>query len=179
MTLPTGTCGDTLQPGTSGLSGRDTAFPRTCRSGLRGTSTRAVGGTQRPLSKTFFLHCQSRHPELPKMPTYLFPPVFLLSCWLAAVRSSVAGASPLLWVFFSGGACLFLPLPSMGWYTHWSAYDVANWVAVGVMGGRRPCPGRVRRVVYVHAWAGGPSCQGTIWFCPLGDCASRFREVMG
>ena len=32
----------------------------------------AVGGTGRPLGKTFFLHCQRRHPELPKIPTYLF-----------------------------------------------------------------------------------------------------------
>ena len=28
-------------------------------------------GTGRPLGKTFFLHCQRRHPELPKIPTYL------------------------------------------------------------------------------------------------------------
>ena len=31
----------------------------------------AVGGTGRPLGKTFFLQCQRRHPELPKIPTYL------------------------------------------------------------------------------------------------------------
>ena len=31
----------------------------------------AVGGTGRPLGKTFFLHCQRRHSELPKIPTYL------------------------------------------------------------------------------------------------------------
>ena len=30
-----------------------------------------MGGTGRPLGKTFFLQCQSRHPELPKIPTYL------------------------------------------------------------------------------------------------------------
>ena len=30
-----------------------------------------MGGTGRPLGKTFFLHCQRRHPELPKIPTYL------------------------------------------------------------------------------------------------------------
>ena len=28
-------------------------------------------GTGRPLVKTFFLHCQKRDPELPKIPTYL------------------------------------------------------------------------------------------------------------
>ena len=30
-----------------------------------------MGGTGRPLRKTFFLHRQRRHPELPKIPTYL------------------------------------------------------------------------------------------------------------
>ena len=30
-----------------------------------------MGGTGRPPGKTFFLHCQRRHPELPKIPTYL------------------------------------------------------------------------------------------------------------
>ena len=30
-----------------------------------------MGGTGRPLGKTFFLHCQRGHPELPKIPTYL------------------------------------------------------------------------------------------------------------
>ena len=30
-----------------------------------------MGGTGRPLGKTFFLHRQRRHPELPKIPTYL------------------------------------------------------------------------------------------------------------
>ena len=30
-----------------------------------------MGGTGHPLGKTFFLHCQRRHPELPRIPTYL------------------------------------------------------------------------------------------------------------
>ena len=30
-----------------------------------------MGGTGCPLDETFFLHCQRRHPELPKIPTYL------------------------------------------------------------------------------------------------------------
>ena len=30
-----------------------------------------MGGTGRPLGKTFFLQCQRRHPERPKIPTYL------------------------------------------------------------------------------------------------------------
>ena len=71
MALPMDTCGDTLPPGTHGPGGRDNAFPSTCGSGSRGTWHRAVGGTGRPLGKTFFLQCQRRHPELPKIPTYL------------------------------------------------------------------------------------------------------------
>ena len=72
------TCGDTLPPGTPGPGGLDTAFPSTCGSGLRDTRTRAVGGRGRLLGKTIFLHCQRRHPELPKRPTYL--PPFLSRC---------------------------------------------------------------------------------------------------
>ena len=30
-----------------------------------------MGRTARPLGKTFFLQCQERHPELPKIPSYL------------------------------------------------------------------------------------------------------------
>ena len=37
-----------------------------------------MGGTGRPLGKTFFLQCQRRHPELPKIPTYL-PDHFLFT----------------------------------------------------------------------------------------------------
>ena len=71
VTLPMDTCGDTLRPGTPGLGGCDTAFPKTCGRGLRGTCTRAVGGPGRPLGKNFFLHRQTRHPEMPKIPSYL------------------------------------------------------------------------------------------------------------
>ena len=81
MTLPMDTCGDTLPPGRFRRGGRDTAFPSTCGSGLRGTRTRAVGGTGRPLGKTFLLACQRRHPELPKIPTYL-PTCRYLFCGL-------------------------------------------------------------------------------------------------
>ena len=37
VALPMDTCGDTLPPGTPRPGGRDTAFPSTCGSGLRGT----------------------------------------------------------------------------------------------------------------------------------------------
>ena len=43
---------------------------------------------------------------------------------------------------FFGGVCLFLPLPSLGRCTHWSAFGVANRVPVGACGlpGRAPTP---------------------------------------
>ena len=45
-------------------------------------------------------------------------------------------------VFFWGGGCLFLPLPSLGWHTHWPAFSVVFRAAVGgcVLFGRVPAP---------------------------------------
>ena len=45
-------------------------------------------------------------------------------------------------VFLLGGACLFLPLPSLGWRTHWPAFSVVFRAAVGgcVLFGRVPAP---------------------------------------
>ena len=51
--------------------------------------------------------------------------------------------SPLCCFFFGGGvACLFLPLPSLGWRTHWPAFSVVFRAAVGgcVLFGRVPAP---------------------------------------
>ena len=44
--------------------------------------------------------------------------------------------------FFSGGACLFLPLPSLGCRTHWPAFRVVFLAAVGgcVLLGRVQAP---------------------------------------
>ena len=39
--------------------------------------------------------------------------------------------SPLCCFFLGGGACLFLPLPSLGWRTHWPAFSVVFRAAVG------------------------------------------------
>ena len=49
---------------------------------------------------------------------------------------------PLLFFFSRGGACLFLPLPSLGWRTHWPAFSVVFRAAVGgcVLFGRVPAP---------------------------------------
>ena len=44
--------------------------------------------------------------------------------------------------FFGGGVCPFLPVPSLFWCTHWSAFGVVNRVAVGacVLVGLTPAP---------------------------------------
>ena len=51
-------------------------------------------------------------------------------------------APPPCFFFFSGGLCLFLPLPSLGWRPHWSAFSVVFRVAVGccILPGRAPAP---------------------------------------
>ena len=44
--------------------------------------------------------------------------------------------------FWGGGGCLFLPVPSLGWRTHWPAFSVVFRAAVGgcVLFGRVPAP---------------------------------------
>ena len=72
----------------------------------------------------------------------------LLWCWravLVAVGRSLAPPPPLLFFFFFffwGGVRLFLPLPSLGWRTHWPAFSVVFRVAVGgcVLLGPVPAP---------------------------------------
>ena len=71
-----------------------------------------------------------------------WPPVVVLAGGLAAVGCFRAfSPSPLLF-FWGGGACLFLPLPSLGWRTHWPAFSVVFRAAVFscVLCGRVPAP---------------------------------------
>ena len=60
--------------------------------------------------------------------------------------------------FLLGGVCLFLPLPSLGWCTKWSAFIVVNRVAVGacVVLGLAPAP-RVGWVMYTLGSAALPA----------------------
>ena len=60
-----------------------------------------------------------------------WPPVVVLAGGWAAVGCFRAfSPSPLLFFFFLGGACLFLPLPSLGWRTHWPVFSVVFRAAV-------------------------------------------------
>ena len=70
------------------------------------------------------------------------PPLVVLAGGLVAVCCFRA-PPPLPSVFyFGGGGCLFLPLPSLGWRTHWPAFSVVFRAAVGgcVLFGRVPAP---------------------------------------
>ena len=72
-----------------------------------------------------------------------WPPVVVLAGGWAAVGCFRAfSPSPLLFFFWGGGACLFLPLPSLGWRTHWPVFSVVFWAAVFscVLCGHVPAP---------------------------------------
>ena len=71
-----------------------------------------------------------------------WPPVVVLAGGWAAVGCFRAfSPSPLLF-FWGGGACLFLPPPSLGWRTHWPAFSVVFRAAVFscVLCGHVPAP---------------------------------------
>ena len=71
-----------------------------------------------------------------------WPPVVVLAGGWAAVGCFRAfSPSPLLF-FLGGGACLFLPLPSLGWRTHWPVFSVVFRAAVFscVLCGHVPAP---------------------------------------
>ena len=88
----------------------------------------------------------------------------LLWCWWAAwwLWAVLAPPPPLPVVFFPGGVCLFLPLPSLGWRTHWSAFRVVFLFAVGgcVLPGRAPAPS-VGWVMYTLGSAPLPAGLGS------------------
>ena len=72
-----------------------------------------------------------------------WPPVVVLAGGLAAVGCFRAfSPSPLLFFLGGGGACLFLPLPALGWRTHWPAFSVVFRAAVFscVLCGHVPAP---------------------------------------
>ena len=73
----------------------------------------------------------------------VWPPLVVLAGGLVAEgRFCAPPPSPLCCFLFGGGACLFLPLPSLGWRTHWPAFSVVFRAAVGgcVLFGRVPAP---------------------------------------
>ena len=106
----------------------------------------------------------------------VWPPLVVLAGSLAAVGCFRAfSPSPLLFFpFLGGGACLFLPLPSLGWCTHWPAFSVVFRAAVFscVLFGRVPAPWvgwAMYKVGSTPLLAGlGPSSAG--WAAAPGGC---------
>ena len=73
----------------------------------------------------------------------VWPPLVVLAGGLVAVGCfRAAPPPPSVFLFFRGGACLFLPLPSLGWRTHCPAFSVVFRAAVVscVLFGRVPAP---------------------------------------
>ena len=108
----------------------------------------------------------------------VWPPLGVLTGGLVAVGCFRAPPLPPLF-FFGGGACLFLPLPSLGWRTHWRAFSVVFRAAVGGCVLFWPCSCPMGRVGYVHVGLGAPSCRVWSWLCRLGSCARRLRVALG
>ena len=90
--------------------------------------------------ESFFLvgRCFWGVPSLVPSGLGVWPPLAVLVGSLVAVGCSLP--PPLF--FFWGGVRLFLPLPSLGLRTHWSAFSVVFQVAFGgcVLSGRVPAP---------------------------------------
>ena len=80
---------------------------------------------------------------------------------------------PLLFLSW-GGACLFLPLPSLGWGTHWPVFSVLFRAAVGgcVLLGRVPAPW-IGWAMYTLGSAPLPAGLGP------GSGARRLRVALG
>ena len=113
-----------------------------------------------------------------------WPPVVVLAGGLAAVGCFRAfSPSPLLFFLGGGGPCLFLPLPSLGWRTHWPAFSVVFRAAVFscVLCGRVPAP-CVRWALYTVGSAPllaglGPGSAG--WAAAPGGCLLFWVRGLG
>ena len=72
----------------------------------------------------------------------VWPPLVVLAGGFVAAGCFRAPPPPPSVFFLGGGVCLFLPLPSLGWRTHWPAFSVVFRAAVGgcVLFGRVPAP---------------------------------------
>ena len=112
----------------------------------------------------------------------VWPPLVVLAGGLVAVGCfRVPPPSPP--VFFWGGGCLFLPLPSLGWRTHWPAFSVVFRAAVGdcVLFGRVPAPW-VGWATYTLGSAplpakSGPGFAG--WAAAPGGCVRLWVRGLG
>ena len=113
----------------------------------------------------------------------VWPPLVVLAGGLVAVGCFRA-PPPLPPLFFSGGgACLFLPLPSLGWRMHWPACSVVFRAAVGgcVLFGRVPAPW-VRWAMYTLGSApllAGLGPGSACWAAAPGGCVWLWVRGLG
>ena len=108
-------------------------------------------------------------------------------CWRAVWRLWAVFVSfpppPSFFFFLRGGACLFLPLPSLGWRKHWPAFSVVFRAAVFscVLCGRFPAPWvgwAMYTVGSAPLLAGlGPGCAG--WAAAPGGCLWSWVRGLG
>ena len=113
----------------------------------------------------------------------VWPPLVVLSVGLVAVWCFRAPPPRPPYVFFLGGGCLFLPLPSLGWRTHWPAFSVVFRAAVGgyVLFGRVPAPW-VGWVMYTLGSAPSPAGLGpgsAGWAAAPGGCVWLWVRGLG
>ena len=92
-------------------------------------------------------------------------------------------ASSVFFFFGGGGSCLFLPLPSLGWRTHWPGFSVVFRAAVGgcVLFGRVPAPW-VGRAMYTVGSAPLPAALGpgsAGWAAAPGGCSWLWVRGLG
>ena len=102
------------------------------------------------------------------------PPLLLVGAFVVGL-----GFPPFRFFCFFYGGGLPVPPSAFPWLVHWSAFEVANRVAVAAAVGCGPCPGPMGQVGYVKNWPGGMSCRVRFWLCWLGGCASWSRETLG
>ena len=112
----------------------------------------------------------------------VWPPLVVLAGGLMAVGCSLAPPPPHP-VFFWGGVCLFLPLSSLGWRTHWPAFSVVFRAAVGgcVLFGRVPAPW-VGWAMYTLGSAPLPAALGpgsASWAAAPGGCVWLWVRGLG
>ena len=113
----------------------------------------------------------------------VWPPLLVVAGGLVAVGCFRPPPLPPVFFFFWGGACLFLPLPSLGWRTQWPAFSVVFRDAVGgcVLFGRIPAPW-VGWAMYTVgsarflAWL-GPGSAG--WAAAPGGCLWLWVRGLG
>ena len=112
----------------------------------------------------------------------VWPPLVVLAGGLVAVGCFRAAPPPPLF-FFGGGGCLFLPLPSLGWLTHWPAFSVVFQAAVGgcVLFGHVPAPW-VGWAMYTFGSAPSPAGLGpgsAGWGAAPGGCLWLWVRGLG